>query len=318
MLESLRKLSTGWKELEAKYKNIICYFYALLSSICFMTMNLFIKSLPQLSTAQILFFRSIELYGLTALMMKSRNMQVYFNSPSINRLLLIRGFVGVVSMSLNFYGVRMLPLSEASVISQTTPVVVGILATVFLGERYEISQFWGALFCMSGVLLVVKPAFLFPPNENLDEEDTTRVFGVVALLAGTVFSSTTQVLIKKIGAQTNEGAVTLYFAVIAAIFSPILALFQGFQSYGAYDIGILLLIGFCSFGGQMLRNKSFMLGNPGKVSIMSYFGIIYSLFLDVYVMGSKPDVFSILGALCIFCSLFVFLYQIIKNERQKG
>jgi len=302
---------------ERKHKSIICYVYALLASVFFTTMNFFVKSLSNLSSAEILFYRSIELYGLTALMMKSQKMEFHFSDPKINRLLLSRGVIGLIAMSLNFYGIRLLPLSEASVVSQTTPVIVGVLATIFLNEKYELSQFWGALFCMSGVLLVVKPEFLFPSNEEKTETDNDRFVGVMALLTGTIFVSTTQVLVKKIGAKTNEGVVTLYFAAISSILSPILALFQGFNSFGLSEALILILVGFFSFGGQMMRNKSYILGNPGKVSIMSYFGIIYSLFLDVYVLGSEPDIYSLLGALCIFCSLFVFLYQIIKKEKQK-
>jgi len=317
MLGVINNLFEKWGTIERKHKGVICYVYGLIAAVCFTTVNFFVKSLSHLSPSQILFYRSVELYALTLLFMKSQNMDFHYKDPKINRLLLSRSFFGLVAMSLNFYGIQLLPLSEASVITQTTPVIVGVLATIFLKEKYELSQLWGALFCMSGVLLVVKPEFLFPTNEEKKDSENQRFIGVVTLLTGTIFVSTTQVLVKKVGAQTNEGVVTFYFAAITCMFSPIIAFFQGFHSFGVIDALNLLVLGFCSFCGQIMRNKSYILGNPGKVAIMSYFGIIYSLFLDIYVLGSEPDIYSLLGALCIFCSLFVFLYQIIKKEKQK-
>ena len=316
MVSALKSLFKYWGDLETKHKGIICYVYGLMAAVCFTSVNFFVKSLSHLSPSEILFYRSVELYLLTLGMMKSQNMQFHYKDPKINRLLLSRSFFGLIAMSLNFYGIQLLPLSEASVISQTTPVIVGVLATIFLGEKYELSQLWGALFCMSGVLLVVKPAFLFPTDEVKTDSDNQRLTGIITLLTGTIFVSSTQVLIKKVGAKTNEGVVTLYFAAVTSIFCPILALFQGFHSLTLLDVIKLMINGVCSFCGQMLRNKSYILGNPGKVAIMSYFGIIYSLFLDVYVLGSKPDTYSLLGSFCIFCSLFVFLYKIVMKEKQ--
>ena len=164
---------------------------------------------------------------------------------------------------------------------------------------------------------MAKPEFLFPLEEGKRAESSQKFFGAIACLTGTIFVATTQVLVKTIGAKTNEGIVTLYFAAIASIFSPFLAMYQGFNSFGFRELAILLLLGVFTFTGQMCRNKAYILGNPGKVAIIQYFGIIYSIFLDVCILGSDLDMYSLLGAACIFSSLFVFLYKIIQKERQK-
>jgi len=309
--------SQRYTNFEQENKHVICYVYAFLAAICFTTVNFFVKKLSHLSTAEILFYRSIQLYLMTMLMMESGKMDYYFKDFKINRLLISRGMVGVIAISLNFYGIKMVPLSEASVISQCTPVIVGIFAAIFLKEKYEKSQFFGALFCLVGVMLVAKPAFLFGVDEDKEVESYQKFVGVAALLIGTVFVATTQVLVKTVGAKTNEGVVTLYFAFTTCIFSPVLALYQGFGPFTFGDFVNIMLLGGFAFVGQIARNKAYILGNPGKIAMIAYFGIIYSMFLDVYVLGSTLDTYSVLGAVCIFSTLFVFLYKIYQQEKQK-
>jgi len=310
-------LSERYTLFESRYKHIICYVYALLSAVFMATQNFLVKTLSHLSSSEILFYRSVQLFGLTMLMMETNKMQYHFKDIKINRLLIIRGLVGLISMSCNFYGVRILPLSESSVISQTSPVFVGILATVFLKEKYERSQFFVALFCFTGVLLVAQPEFLFHVDEDKREEISRRTLGVIALLIGTISVAATQVLVKTIGSKTNEGVVTFYFAAIAAMFSPLLMLFQGCHTLTVNDLLPIILIGILSFLVQIFRNKAFILGPPGKVSMISYFGILYSMFLDVFIMKADLDTFSVLGAICIFSSVFIFLYLMLKKEAQK-
>jgi len=316
-LQTNLSISERYSLFESKYKHTICYVYALLAAVSLTTQNFLVKTLSHLSSSEVLFYRSIQLFGLTMLMMETKKMQYHFKDIKINRLLIIRGVLGLVSMSCNFYGVRILPLSEASVISQISPVFVGILATVFLKEKYERSQFFVALFCFVGVLLVAQPEFLFHVDEDKREENSQKTAGVIALLIGTVCVASTQVLVKTVGSKTNEGVVTFYFAAIATVFSPVLILFQGCHLFTYKDFMIIFLVGVCSFFAQILRNKAYILGVPGKVSMMAYFGILYSMFLDVYVMGAHLDMLSILGAFCIFSSIFVFLYSIIKKGGQK-
>jgi len=316
-LQERLTLAERFSNFEAKHKSTICYVYAFGAAISFTTVNFLVKNLPNLTSSEILFYRSIQLFGMTMFMMETQKMEYHFPDTKINRLLISRGFAGLVAMLLNFYGLKLLPLSEASVISQTSPAIVGVFATIFLKEKYELSQFLSALFCFFGVLLVAKPEFLFQLDEETRAESNLKFVGVIALLTGTIFVATTQVLVKTIGAKTNEGVVTLYFAAIASIFSPLAAMYQGFNPFNFPDLIILLLLGVFTFTGQMCRNKAYILGNPGKVAIVQYFGIIYSMLLDVFVLDSKLDIYSVLGALCIFSTLFVFLYKIIKKEREK-
>ncbi len=220
-------------------------------------------------------------------------------------------------MSLNFYGVKQVPVSEAQVIAQVQPAIVGIFAVFFLKEKYTLVQFFGVLFCFLGVIFVVKPDFLFHLDGEKKTETSYKFFGMMALLTGTLFTASTQILVKKIVAKTNEGVPTLYFAGIASIFAPIISVYQGFNPFSHYELLILLLIGVLSFIGQILRNKAYILGNPGRVSVMSYFGILFSMFVEVFILGSTLDSYSVFGAVCIFCSLFVFLYKTLQQENKQ-
>lgn len=316
-VESLTGFSEKFNRFEDKHRHIICYVYALSATVFWTTTDFLVKALPRQTSSQILFFRSLEMFGLTILMMDLKKMDYYFPGTTINRMLFSRGILGSLGMSLNFYGVKQVPVSEAQVISQTSPAIVGIFAVIFLKEKYTLTQFLGVLFCFCGVIFVVKPDFLFHLDQEQREESNYKFFGMIALLTGTIFTASTQILVKKIVAKTNEGVPTLYFAAIASMFSPIISLYQGFNPFSPYELLILLLIGTLSSFGQVLRNKAYILGNPGRISIMSYFGILYSMFVDVFIIGSILDFYSVIGAVFIFSSLFVFLYRTIQQENKQ-
>jgi len=316
-IESISQLSERYRRLEKEYKHIICYVYGLLSAVFLTTTNFLVKALPNLTSSEILFYRSVLLFYLTKVMMDSNKMEFYFPDIKVNRLLFSRGVLGCLGMSLNYYGVKLVPLSEASVIAQTSPAIIGIFAMIFLKEKYTLSQFLGMLFCFCGVIFVVKPDFLFHLDEEKREEANNKFIGIVALLLSTIFVASTQILVKKIASKTNEGITTLYYAAIASMLSPLISLEQGFNAFSLNELLVLLLIGGSSFFAQILRNKAYILGNPGKISIMSYFGILYSIFIDVYILGSDLDFYSMIGAIFIFSSLFIFLYRTIQQENKK-
>lgn len=73
---------------------------------------------------------------------------------------MLRGVVGCISVSCIFFGVRYLPLADATALTFLAPAFVAAISPCVLGETPH--RVWPALgVCSVGVLLVTQPGFLF-------------------------------------------------------------------------------------------------------------------------------------------------------------
>ena len=249
--------------------------------------------------------------------MISQNMQFHYKSASINKLLIARAVVGTTGVGLSYYGLSLIPLSDASVLSQFYPVFTGILATLCLGEKYEKSQLLAALVCCVGVIFIMQPPFIFGASSQGNPIDSYhRLLGSGVLLFAGLTTSLVEIILKKVGSKTNAGLTTLVFGGIATVIGTIFSLFQGFVQFQFIHVFWFLGLGGLSFLAQVLKNRAFVIGVPGRVSNMSYFGIIVAFLLDIFVMGNEVKPLSLVGGMCILSCMFIYMYRLYVNDRE--
>ena len=104
----------------------------LLSTIAFTLLNVTVKKLMYYDTYQLVFFRSLgSLFFTTGFI-------VYYKLPFLgknNRLLLLRSFVGFMSMSLFFMSLKYLSVGTSVTLRYLSPVFGAILAIYLLKEK---------------------------------------------------------------------------------------------------------------------------------------------------------------------------------------
>jgi len=121
-------------------KNQMGYIYAMISVLTNCIGGLLIKSISQVPSFQVTFYRSLYLTMINTSLMKSYNVEYYADTAPINRQLQFRGCVGFFGVATHFYGIVLLPLSEGTVLTLTAPVITGILAKFILNESYDLMQ----------------------------------------------------------------------------------------------------------------------------------------------------------------------------------
>lgn len=70
--------------------------------------------------------------------------------------LLFRGSMGFTALSSYYYGLYHLRVADAVVLQKTCPVLVCILATVWLKEKFSMYDIGASLLCLGGVVMVVQ------------------------------------------------------------------------------------------------------------------------------------------------------------------
>ncbi len=121
-------------------------------------------------------------------------------------LLALRGLFGFLGLSCSFYAVIHLPLAEATLLQFMHPVFTVALAALLLGERIGRGVWLGIPPALAGVLLVVRPGFLFGgAAAPLD------AFAVCVALGGAFFAADAYVTVRHL-ARTGEHPLAIVFS----------------------------------------------------------------------------------------------------------
>ena len=275
----------------------------LLSTTAFAFMNALVKFLIHFPTFELVFFRSLGTLILTYFLMQSRGVSLRPNRPF---LLLLRGFVGVTSMSLFFLGIHYIPIGSAVTVRYIAPLFGGVLAVIFLKEKIYPLQWVFYLFAFAGVVLI----------KGFDT--SISLFGVGIVVGAAFFSAIVYIIISKIGHQDHPLRVVFFFMGIATMVGGIGST-QNFLFPNTLDLTLLLLLGVFGFFGQYFMTKAFQQGEASKVAPFKYVEVIFTLSFGVYLFDENYTLQSLLGIAMVISGLTAsVLYKERKNRALKG
>ena len=273
--------------------------YMLLSTTAFAFMNALVKFLIHFPTFELVFFRSLGTLILTYFLMQSRGVSLRPNRPF---LLLLRGFVGVTSMSLFFLGIHYIPIGSAVTVRYIAPLFGGVLAVIFLKEKIYPLQWVFYLFAFAGVVLI----------KGFDT--SISLFGVGIVVGAAFFSAIVYIIISKIGHQDHPLRVVFFFMGIATMVGGIGSA-QNFLLPNTLDLTLLLLLGVFGFFGQYFMTKAFQQGEASKVAPFKYVEVIFTLSFGVYLFDEVYTFQSLLGIAMVISGLTAsVLYKERKNR----
>ena len=310
-------ISETISNFESRHENVIGYIYALLSTILLGSGNYFFKAALNPPSSQVVIYRAIQHVIYAYMFTSTQKLSFHFTDITVNRILLMRGFFGFLAITFNYYGLSLLPLSTSTVLLSIQPIFVGIFAFIILKEKYELTQIIMGLICLVGVALISQPSFIFDKGEVSQQTDSLdRLKGVVGSILSAFMAALVQVLVKKVKGKSNSGIATIYFGAVSMMFSPLISCIQGIKEVKGTDILPLLIIGVLGFSGQTLRNRAYLFGKAAKVGMVYYFGIAYVYLLDVIVLDTSIDVYSLIGSAFILLCLFFSVIQSLRGSRK--
>ena len=261
--------------------------YMLLSTFAFTLLNVTVKKLVHYDTYQLIFFRSLgSLFFTTGFIM-------YYKLPLMgnnNKLLLLRSFVGLMSMSLFFMSLKYLPVGTAVTLRYLSPIFGAILAIYLLKEKIIPIQWFFFLLAFGGVIVLKF------------SEIKINSFGLSLILGSAFFGGLVYILLNKIGKTEHPLTVVNYFMVFSTIVGGILSIFN-WKTIQKEDWLPLLSMGLFGFYGQLYMTKAFQIGSVNIIAPLKYIEVIFSVILGVILLQEVYDIWSILGILMIILGL---------------
>ena len=210
-------------------------------------------------------------------------------------LLVLRGIVGFGALSCFYHSIVHLPLADATVIQYTNPVFAGLLAVPFLGERLRRREVVSVVVSMAGVVLVMRPSFLFGHGAALDP--TTVGIGVL----GALFSSTAYISVRKLGATEHPAVIVFYFSFVSVIAALPTAL-PGALWITPTEWLVLLGLGISTQVGQIALTHGLRLERAGRATATGYLQIVFAALWGIIFFAELPDWGTFLGAALIIGS----------------
>lgn len=222
-----------------------------------------------------------------------------------NGLHWVRGLgvsLGAVGM---FAAVWLMPLSEATTISFTQPMITALLAAAFLHERLRWSTIVATLAAFAGVVIVLRPDF--------------AVLGVGALLPLLAAGGMAMLVIanRVVAGSASVLAMQVYLAItastilvvgtIAGHFSGIAALRMHWPDWTVLARCAIIAVT-ASFAHYLIYMGTMRAG-AATVAPMTYGQLLVAVVLGWVFFGDKPDALTLLGAAIIIGAGLYLWYE---------
>jgi drug/metabolite transporter (DMT)-like permease len=212
-----------------------------------------------------------------------------------------RGFVGFMGNTLFFFALIHISLADTVTIQFSRPLILLVIAALFLGEDVGPRRIVAACVGFMGVLMITRPF-----GEGFDP-------WALSALGGAFFGSLVVVTVKLL--TRTEGTVTImfYFALFTTLWAMIPAIWT-WQDPKPTEWALMILTGAVGILGQGLFTHGLGLGETSFVMPFDYLRIVYSFIFGIIIFAEIPGYWSFIGAAVIVGSS---IYLLRREQAKK-
>jgi drug/metabolite transporter (DMT)-like permease len=211
---------------------------------------------------------------------------------------LFRGAILIGSSLCFISALKVLPLAEATALNYTTPVLVTILAVVFLDERMTPARVAFVIGGFLGMLLIVRPG--------------TELFQGTALLAvgSAWFYAMFQLTTRKL-ADEDWRPLLFYPALVGSVALSALLPFVDWPEHVPWqDVLLILAGGLLGSFGHYLFQVAFQRTAASAITPFTYAQLVWATLIGWVAFGNFPAFWTLVGMLVIMASgLLITVYE---------
>lgn len=233
----------------------------LIAGILFASMNVFVKMLPNIPAVEIVFFRSLISFVMSFAYLKVAGIPVFGNNK---KLLIARGAVGAIALTMYFYTLQNIPLGSAVTMQFLSPIFTSILGIFIVKERVHPKQWIFYLMAFAGLVII----------QGFDSRISIQMF-IIGITAS-VFAGLAYNIIRKINKTEHPLVIVFYFPLVTTPLTGLYSAFNWVMPAGREWL-ILLAIGVLTQFAQYFMTMSYQSEEISKVASLKYLTIIYAL-----------------------------------------
>lgn len=242
------------------------------------------------------------LVAFTVARMRNRSL-----APKDAQAIFWRSLLGTFSMISTFYALssRTVSLGNTVTLLNLAPVFLALLAPIFLHERTSRAVALAIGLALTGVVLVVRPSFLFgvenavaPAAREIAGGGPSAGVTLLVAVGGALSTSIAMMFLRRLGRTESPEVIAFHFSLFAAITLGVLSLFD-LRVPSMRDAVCMLGAGLAAGFAQLAMTRAYSLENAARVGGVSYLSVVVSALLGVVVFGERPSGIAIAGMLLV-------------------
>jgi drug/metabolite transporter (DMT)-like permease len=264
--------------------------YMLIAGFLFATMNVFVKMLPNIPAVEIVFFRSLISFVMSFVYLKSIGVPVLGNNK---KLLVARGAVGAVALTMYFYTLQNIPLGSAVTMQFLSPIFTSILGIFIVKEKVHPKQWIFYIMAFVGLIII----------QGFDPRISIRMF--IIGISASIFAGLAYNIIRKIKMTEHPLVIVFYFPLVTTPLTGLYSIFNWEMPVGNEWL-ILLAIGILTQFAQYFMTMSYQAEDLSKVASLKYLTIVYALGYGYVFFDESYN-------WIVFSGIFLILLGVILN-----
>ena len=206
----------------------------------------------------------------------------------------VRAVVDAIATVLFLVSLFHLPLANATAINMTSPLIITVLAAVFLGERLGPSRWVAVGIGFLGVLLIIQP-----------QAEGFNHYALVCLLS-TVLLSVRDIVTRRVHAGVPSILVTLSNTVAVTLLAGGLSLFEEWRPFTGLELALLAVVAVFLSSAYYLIVISTRRGDLSLIAPFRYTALLFATIAGFMIWGDTPNALAWCGiALVIAPGIYV-------------
>ena len=225
-----------------------------------------------------------------------------FNTSNL-KIHILRSALNLPAMLLGFAALAILPLEKITAIHFVVPLMVTILAVIFLKEKIYLYRSLALIIGFLGVLIILRPGIV----------DIS--IGIYMALTSSLIWSVVIILTKKVSKDDSAITILSHQYLYMSLFSLPLVIYFWDQP----NFKTIIFILCAAISGTILHialNHAYKLVDVSMTQPYSFLGLVVSSVIGYFVFSDKPDLYTWLGASVIFCGVILISYRELQLNKE--
>lgn len=279
----------------------------LLSVLFYVAGDLLIKGrLNGLPSNEVVFFRN--LFGLAFLLTVPSDRPLVIVGKRF-WLLISRGMLGFLSLSLFYYLLMHAPLANAVVFLQSSTIFSALIVFVVVRERLTVLQATATVVGFAGICVIVKPHIGITVYDLLG-----IVLGIVSALANTS--------IKELKECYDSRSIVFSYLVVGILFPLLFSLAGGaipisslsflttpFVWPSAGTIAVLAGVAVLTTLGQIYKTRAYALDKAGIIGTIGYSRIAFAIAAGILMGDGGAGIGTLIGIALVTIAAIMVSYK---------
>ena len=264
----------------------------------------------QMGPLEQFYVKSLTYLAISIVGLRANGLSIYIVNSSDAFFIISRALLGIGDNVLLTIGVIYLNVSTATALYYMFPIITIVMSWTLLKEPVKALEVMAAICSFGGVIMIVKPKFLFDDEGDSQPQQSNPIYMLItlasAMCAGSLF-----VLYRKTSTKINYFIMTFYYGIICSITVPLIYMFTPYEKpplnfsqfiIAAFTAAITLL-------GSLLIYWAYQYDNASRLTSVTYTQVVFTFIIDYAFFHPHIDYYHLFGAALIVGASFALAFM---------